>query len=98
MLRYYSIDAGEVVDMESPKSMFHIPEDFVTEWHSRQEVVPTVGELAKMWAKQGLKGVPPGGFEQLLDSYRHPIHIDPLIEFLTKALLGTYACEARHEA
>ena len=35
--------------------------------------------------------------QQLLDSYRHPIHVDPLVKFLQGSLSNTYTCEARHK-
>lgn len=97
VLRYFSADAGKPIDVEAPVSMHHIPEDFVTEWHSRQETVPTLPELAQKWVGEGKSKVPPGGHQQLLDSYRHPIHVDPLVKFLQGSLSNTYTCEARHK-
>ena len=66
--------------------------------NSCRDYVATVQELADKWVKgkKPLSKVPPGGYDQLLAAYRHPIHVDKLTDFLKRALARTVACEVRH--
>jgi hypothetical protein len=59
VLRFYSFKAGDKIkvplgEAQAAKTL-HIPEDFVTEWQSRKDMVHTVGELAKAWLAKGLQ-------------------------------------------
>jgi hypothetical protein len=56
------------------------------------------GPTAIFWANLipfSLQGVPEGGYEQLLEGYRHPWHVEALGSFLKAAMATTKeACAA----